>query len=213
LPGPITANGSPTAEWLIAVGTIGAVLTALGLQWWGSFREKRRRPVLSLSFDEHKFQDEKNAAGATVPYLRMALTNAQGKDAARDVQVLVTRVSEVAGGGVQRWLVNPALGWPNSLNPVPIMTIPAGATRYVDIGCWMQGSMAPLDLTLAVVPTPNSDRHRLPPGKHQIYLSVIAANADARSWVATVAFGDEWSHGLAHVRDLEASVEPDASSA
>src|SRR3954451_8496586 len=58
-------------------------------------------------------------------------------------------VDEIGGGGVKRWLVNPALAWPNSLDPIPRMTIPPGATRYVDLGAWPT-HILPLRLTVGV---------------------------------------------------------------
>jgi len=180
---------SSAAEWLTAVGTLLAVVVAVGLQGWLDFRAKRRRPLLTLRFDEHKYQEENNPeTGAGIPYLRLAVTNARGKETARDVEILLLRVDEVGGGGVKRWLVNPAFAWANSLDPMPRMTIPPGVTRYVDIGCWVRSSG--LILKLCVKPEPGSGRHHLPPGRYRLLLSVTARNADATTWSAELSFDE-----------------------
>jgi hypothetical protein len=153
------------ADWLTAVGTLLAVAAAVGVQlviWW---RAWHRRPSLTLEFDRHAFTHEANKTGDDIPFLRLAVTNAKGKEAATDVEVLVLEVNEKPNSGaVIRWLVNPALGWPNSLDPFPRMTIPPGATRYVDVGWWIGG--IPLTFVLGVTPTPYSERHRLTAGRY-----------------------------------------------
>lgn len=198
-------TGASLAEWLTAVGTLLAVAVAVGFQAWLAYTANRRRPSLSLEFDSHRYQEEVNPAGGSVPYLRLAVTNAPGKHAARDVEVLVKRVDQLGDGGVRRWLVNPALAWPNSLDPLPRMTIPAGTTRYVDVGCWIQ--LTPLTLKLAVQPEPNSNRHLLLPGSYEIELAVTARNADATTWVCLISFGESIQQGLAIPANPTASVQ------
>jgi hypothetical protein len=130
---------------LIAVGTIGAVFAAVGLQlvlWW---REKQRRPELALAFDEHKTAEEKYQPTDTLAtFLRLAVSNAPGKDTARDVEIIVLEIEEFAispagSGGQSVWLANPALGWTHAFDSelryqLPRTSIPPGATRYVDVG-------------------------------------------------------------------------------
>src|SRR5437879_4057645 len=119
------------AEWLIAGGTISAVVVAVSLQASISFRERRRKPTLTLAFDDHAYAWESAPNGTRFRYLRLAITNARGKHAAEDVEVFVLRVDGgPPGGRISRWLVNPSLRWPNlRREQPPLVTIPPGATR------------------------------------------------------------------------------------
>src|SRR6266571_1391594 len=82
---------------LVAIGTVGAVIVAVALQlvlWW---REKRRRPALTLAFDQHMKADEKyQMSDAPATFLRLAVANAPGKDTAREVEILVLEINEFA---------------------------------------------------------------------------------------------------------------------
>jgi hypothetical protein len=202
---------------LTAIGTVGAVIVAVGLQCWLSWRERRGRPKLTLEFDRHMRADETDQQGNTLPYLRLAVTNAEGKDTARDVEILVVSIEEyaitqVGGGKRQIWLANPALAWANSVDPVPRMSIPPGATRYVDVGCWVQVEMvAEVNLRLSVVPPPNSNRHLLRPGGWRLRLAATMWKGDASHWDAEVSFESTVSPGIASPRNLKATVGPAVS--
>jgi hypothetical protein len=191
---------SAAAEWLTAAGTIGAVIVAVGLQAWISFQSARHRPRLTLSLDQHHFTTERQRNGKPIPYLRAAVSNERGRAAAQEVEVLVESVIEVSGGGVRRWLVNPALSWPNSLDQLPRMTITPGSTRYVDVGFWLAPGAAvkigdgpthhaaELTFILSVNPVPHSGRHLLTPARYEIVLAAAARNADASRWMLKLAF-------------------------
>ena len=73
---------------LTAIGTVGAVIVAVGLQAWVGWKEGHRRPKLTLDFDSHMRANETDQHGSTLPYLRLAVTNAKGKETARDVEIL-----------------------------------------------------------------------------------------------------------------------------
>jgi hypothetical protein len=197
---PIIADS--TTQWLTAVGTVLAVVVAVFLQAWITWRTHRRQPKLTLARDDYAYSKEANKERALIPYLRLAVTNASGKHAAEAVEVLVLRIDggPRGSGGVNRWLVNPALGWPNSLDPLPRMTIPPGTTRYIDVGYWSQsgqdGGLPRWLLELAVQPRPYSDRHILEPGEYVIELAVAARNADATKWRLGVAFEAQADSGL-----------------
>lgn len=198
---------------LTALGTVGAVVVAVGLQWWLTQKEHDRQPTLTLSFDSHKLTNETSLAGTTLPYLRLAVANAEGKDTARDVEVLVISIDEYAvraagSGGRNVWLANPALAWANSVDPVPRMSIPPGATRYVDVGRWVQAPMvAQQELRLSIVPDlKHSDRHQLPPGDWRLRLAVTVRNADATFWDVEVSWGSTATAGIAQMTNLTADV-------
>jgi hypothetical protein len=149
-------------------------------------------PKLMLAFDEHYFIHESASDGSGIPYLRLAISNGLGRHAAADVKILVLRVDEVGGGGVKRWLVNPALSWAHSIPPSSRLTVPAGATRYIDLGFWPDRSR-PIKLWLGVVPQPNTDRHWLPPGRYEIELAATMTNGDASGWLAEVSFEENFA--------------------
>lgn len=196
---------------LTAIGTVGAVVAAVGLQAWLHHKQRVSRPSLTLHFDSNMQTSETNpATGALLPYLRMAVTNAQGKDTAADVEILILEVQEFAispagSGGRRVWLANRALGWANSLDPVPRMTIPPGATRYVDVGRWVQ--QTPMSVVLCVVPEPGSNRHVLDPGGWRLRLAATIRNGDATFWEAEVSYGETVQQGPATPTRVTATVK------
>lgn len=203
---------------LTAIGTVGAVIVAVGLQAWLSKKERDRRPKLTLAFDSHMRADEADQHGNTLPYLRLAVTNAERKETARDVEILILGIEEYAtsqagSGGRQIWLANAALAWANSVDPLPRMSIPPGATRYLDIGCWIQLQIvAELNLRLSIVPQPHDDRHFLPPSGWRLRLAATTSNGDATYWDVKVSFQDTLSQGIATLANLQAKVNSVASA-
>ena len=204
---------------LTAIGTVGAVVVAIGLQGWLSWSQRRRRPSLTLAFDSHMKVDETNPpSGARLPFLRLAVSNAKGKEAAADVEVLVVNVQEISvgpvgGGGRYVWLANPALSWTHhtqvvggNLLPSTRMSIPSGATRYLDVGCWLPP--IPLKLTLSVFPIPGSKRHELVAGTWRLELDVTLQNGDVTRWYAQVGFAEKVVAGLAQPVDVTGTVTP-----
>jgi hypothetical protein len=194
---------------LTAIGTVGAVIVAVGLQLWLNYREKSRRPKLTLAFDSHQKVDEQNPAGATIPYLRVAVTNDRERNTAEDVELLVLDVQEyatssVGSGGRNVWLANPALGWTNSLHAAPTMTIPPGATRYADVGCWI--GVVPLEFHLMVVPTPGNRRHVLDAGGWRIRLAATIRNGDVTFWELNVSFEEKVQQGVSEPGNVETGV-------
>ena len=113
----------------------------------------------------------------------------------------------VGSGGRHVWLANPALGWANSVSRLPRMSIPPGATRYVDIGCWVQVQIvAEVNLRLSVVPQPNSNRHLLPPSGWRLRLAATMRNGDATYWDAEISFESTVSQGIANLANLKATI-------
>lgn len=205
---------------LTAVGTVGAVVVAVGLQGWLDWKQRRAHPQLTLHFDSHmQAQETDPVTGAVMDYLRLAVSNAEGKSTAEDVEILILEIQEFAtgaggSGGRRVWLANPALGWANSLDPLPRMTIPAGATRYVDVGRWLQlqSPVAELSFVLSVVPEPGSNRHILTRGNWRIRLAATLRNGNATFWDAEIFYDETIAAGLANLVGLTAKIERLASA-
>jgi hypothetical protein len=171
---------------LTAVGTIGAVLVALFLDELPVLRQRRREPRLTLT---HSVDDSAIEVTYTptslvsvgvsgrAAYLRLAVSNEPGHDAARDVEVLLQRVERIHGEHghvIERvHVASPPFGWSNV--ETTSLTIPAGVTRVIDVGIvdgppdpeFQSGSPPdkppPLVLRLGIVPEPADGRNRLPP--------------------------------------------------
>lgn len=183
-----------TADWLTAVGTVAAVVVAVFLQAWISWRARGRRPKLSLSFDRFAYAWERQLDATEIRYLRLAVTNARGKHAAEEVEVLVLKIDggPRGSGVVDRWFTNAALRWPNlRLADPPRVTVSPDATRYVDVGCWRQSSENQLPrflFELALDMKPHSEKHLLEPGEYKIEMAVVPRNADSTRWIVTLSF-------------------------
>jgi hypothetical protein len=170
----------------------------------------KTRPKLTLEFDGHKVVDEADPAGATIPYLRLAVTNAEGGRTAEHVQVLIVNIkafatSSAGSGGQVIWLADPALGWANSVDKLPRMSIPPGTTRYVDMGCWHP--QIPLGLELGVVPRPNNNRHVLSPGGWKIRLAATMRNGNATFWDARVSYDASVQAGVGRPVKISAEIQ------
>src|SRR5687768_15493534 len=88
-----------TLDVLTALGTTGAVLAVLVLALlsgtWRAYRRWRRRPVLKLAFDRSMHLNPEGIAldgddtVSRAAYVRLAVTNEDGRAAAHGVEVLV----------------------------------------------------------------------------------------------------------------------------
>jgi hypothetical protein len=204
-------------DWLIAVGTVGAVIVALGLAWWSDRKARRRRPLLSLGFavstgvvnelvtytsdvtmtgaDGLPYTRTANFGTGPAAYVRFDVRNARGRDAAEDVEVLLSRIERPSSTSETATveISFPPFGWTHLQDTK--LTMPPGITRSVDIG-WLQGNppkdlgFDPDVLELLVRPAPGNGRNLLPPGTYELYLSVAARNADAVDYVARISFSD-----------------------
>jgi hypothetical protein len=90
------------------------------------------------------------------------------------------------------------------------MTIPPGATRYADVGCWV--SRIPLEFHLMVVPTPGNRRHILNPSGWRVRLAATVRNGDVTFWDLTVSFEEAVQQGLADPVNVKAEVQSIASA-
>lgn len=155
--------------------------------------------------------------------MRLAVSNAPGKDTARDVEIIVLEIEEFAispagSGGRRVWLANPALGWTHAFDSelryqLPRTSIPPGATRYVDVGRWLQlADASDLNFVMSVVPEPATLRHVLTPSGWRLRLSATMQNGDATFWDAKISYGLTHSAGIAQLIDVTATVVKVASA-
>jgi hypothetical protein len=177
------------ATVVAALGTVGAVVLALWLQ---VYRERRRKPSLRLVYSAADPASEAWAPvyreGHQALWLRFSVCNATGKDTARDVQVLVTRVvtprerSELVPGGPLHW---------TDLRS-PTIDLPAGISRKVDVAQLElpASTQAGTVLWLKVSPVEGDTRHRLEPGSYDVELAVTAQGVDAVFYNAKLDFED-----------------------
>jgi hypothetical protein len=189
-------------EWLIAIGTVGAVITALYVAGRPARARRRRRPKLSLSLDDElgitietvTLENDKTGsvvASTPAPWIRLSVTNQNGKDTATDVELFAARITEPDAGAAQpRAHVSfPPFGWPHV--ETARMDVPAGVTRLIDIG-WYELNPTHSDvkdkLQLRLVPFPTDQRHLLKPGTYDFDLTLSAHNADARYFTMQVTF-------------------------
>jgi hypothetical protein len=196
-----TKDWDEIREWLIALGTVGAVIVALFIAGWQARRIDRRRPVLSLSLDDAfgltketvAYLDSNGEVNATSPayYLRLSVTNENGKDAASAVELFPAQYREQSADAADAptFASFPPFAWTHLSRAV--VDVPAGVTRLIDLARFALSPSvyAPKDtLELLVTPQPNDQRHLLAPGDHFLALTLSAHNTDARYYMLIVTF-------------------------
>jgi hypothetical protein len=137
-----------TAEWLTAAGTLGAVVVAVGLQGWQSWRSRRRRPSLSLSFDNERDRvdvpPQRPASPEQKPdfycshWVRPQVRNERGRNSAEDVEVILVSVRAEPDGpessppvADERLLEGSALKW-SEVDSAKV-SLPPGVARHFDL--------------------------------------------------------------------------------
>jgi hypothetical protein len=185
------------ADWLIAVGTIGAVLVALFLQvaipYW-------RRPTLVIlpgTIPESVTDtDEQDVEGE---WWDIPVTN-DGRGDAIGAQVLLTHVS--TGDGTKTRVPLRSLKWTHFHSG--IADIPAGITRSVELGHIKPIAGGPLSLGI-YPPLGESERGELQRDAYQITFAVVASNARARYFKLDLRFDES---GLSFPDGVLASARP-----
>jgi hypothetical protein len=197
-----------TLDVLIALGTTGAVIVALGISVGGglvrSFRDWRRRPLLTLTHDPKthvrremiKWRGKPKSIGAG--YVRLAVTNPPGRRAAEDVEVLVEAIRAIAPppGVEDEWIGE---GWTvRDFGPLiwthdapPALRIGPGVSRTVDLGFLYADDE---DVTyqrfmMGLKTTSGSMIDQLHAGSYDITLVVTGSNCDARRFRVGFEFG------------------------
>jgi hypothetical protein len=195
-------------EWLIAFGTVGAVIVALFLARRQERRARARRPMLSLVYSEifgiseeevTYARDGAIAGTGASTWLRFNVSNEPGRDAAEDVELLLWRVMKTpdeAGVGRLLDISFPALLWTHA--GTTRLTISPGVVRSVDIARRFHDppyhELRDI-LELCLDPVPADGRHRLAAGTYDLELTLSARNANARDYWTRITF-DPSSHSI-----------------
>lgn len=115
-----------------AVGTLGAVIVALGVALLPMIVARRRRPRLSVTHSELDIVRSRRES-EDVARFRLRISCAQRKVAAAAVEVFVESISETVAEGIRALL--PAGGQPlrASHSSRVAQAVPSGASRFVDL--------------------------------------------------------------------------------
>ena len=158
-----------TLDVLIALGTTGAVIVAVGIAVITSLFRRRRRPSLTLSHDPDSDRTvemwvHRLATMGSRAALSACVSDAPGKHAAEDVQVFVVAVNGVpVNFGPLGWThIGEAVGAGTDFVWIPgtKQTLGPGITRTVDLGYAVSSTAF---FTLAVHPEPLTDAHHIEP--------------------------------------------------
>ncbi len=202
-------------EWLIAVGTVGAVLVAL---FWEPIRARWKRPKLDLSFDASSpdaitVNVDYPAAGpskyAPSHWLRLNVSNRPRRRSAHEVRVLVTSVHRLGpdGTAVERLpLDTVALIWSNLKKASDVTEIPPGVDRRVDVAnlIWATNQLprdgaTGCEAELQVIPEPSARRNRLAAGRYRLDLALSARDVDARRFSLLLKADGVWQSDAAAI--------------
>lgn len=202
-----------TGEWLrtwaTVVGAIAASAAVVLALYRDTFREWRRRPKISLSFDG----PPQDAISVLVDYqpepgrrvlshwLRLGVSNSTSRRTASEVRVLVTSLYRLERGKeVRQPLDTVALIWSNLPEPTDAVELPPGMRRRVDVAAlrWPSDQIPARDdigswAELQVIPTPSSSRNHLVPGYYKLELVVTAKDVDATSYSVRLRVDGRWA--------------------
>jgi hypothetical protein len=213
LPALHETGGQILREWLIAVGTIGAALAALYIGVW---RDRWRRPQLSLKYvplsvdplstDQVVVDDPPHKN--TSAYVRLRVLAKQDRTAAEGVEVMVTGARALVARPADPPITEPkaiaidgmSLQWSYASgyvsDPVTPRTIPSGAYRHVDLlevrSLVEYEVRPPLSAIVAVRPFPGGERSMVTAGEFEVDLAVTASNAPPKRYRVTVSFNGDW---------------------
>jgi hypothetical protein len=205
-----------TAEWLTAIGTVGAVILALILALWGEkIGRWRIRPKLSL--EAHVGRPESVSvrrqgaytlttgytgsfdAGAAY-FFRLAIRN-RGNTEARDVQVFLESVERIVNGKPERIpeCTPMNLVWSNRRNATLPTLLPEMPPVYCDLvhvdepkPRSTSEEQPDAQLVLDVEFPSNTGGHALAAGTYQFGIILAAANHKPHRYKLEVIFSGTW---------------------
>lgn len=180
----LSADIASVASLIVAIATAAGLLATL---WFQAYLPARHRPALSLEY-ERGSRDLNYLEHDRSTWLRFRVGNANGKDLAHAVEVLL---ADIKRDGKPMPAAFPArtLHWSDQEGRSrQRLDIPAGIYRHVDIG-HILGDVSPDVFQVALEPpdpNPRETRERLGPGRYTLYLIVTAANANPVRYEAEV---------------------------
>jgi len=193
--------GSDTAEWLTAIGTIGATLVALA--FGVGLRERLSRPKVGLRFSADNISDQlltSTVLGVRSAWVRLRVAN-DGRTAAERVRVSVLgaeRRSDETWEQAAPEVVGATLRWSNRPNE-PTLDIPPRSERPLDLFSILgelanQGEL-PMELAIGPV-VPANNAHRLAPGGWRLLLEVSADNTPPVTAYMSFRFDGYWTDNV-----------------
>jgi hypothetical protein len=203
-----------TVEWMTAAGTVGAVVVAVGLQGWQSFRARRRRPSLSLSFDNERDRvdvpPQRPASPMQQPdfyvshWVRPQVRNDRGRNSGEDVEVILVRVRAQSDGSVpsravadERLLEGSRLKW--SEVKAATVSLPPGVARHFDLvhvdnmiveadGDDLEGRSP---IRFDVHPVPAAKYYRAFKQRYEVTVAVTARDTDAILYSTVIEYDQQ----------------------
>lgn len=114
-------------------GTIVALLIALGGAFFPAIVRKRKRPALSITYSRI---EEFSSSDELYYWIRVPISNAVGKNEAKNVEVFLEEFLQESENGFQRrkGLVPMRIKWCHGEAP-SCPSIPAGSFRLLHLGC------------------------------------------------------------------------------
>jgi hypothetical protein len=196
--------GSPWVE-ISAVATALAVVVALVTPWIVEALRKRsarrRIPMLDLRFEPHADRAIERVLYSDGPeghaaWIRLGVSNAAGREAAREVEVLLESARATPAPGQAEvppvLIAYPAVPWTHVPAETTRVTIPAGATRSLDVATIYLRGDARKALNLLIAAAPFDQRNRVDPGRYELIFVVTAHNADAQRYVVELEWDGEF---------------------
>jgi hypothetical protein len=197
-----------TAEWLTAVGTVGAVVLALVLALWGEeIRRLVARPQLSLKThvgrpDSVSVKRETTAGSSsgTAYFFRLAVRNS-GNTAAREVQVFLDSVERVVNGKSEKVAECTPMNllWSYRRNATLPTLLPKMPPTYCDLvhveepqPGWNPLEQRDASLVLDVEFPSNTGGHVLGAGTYFVRIILAGANCRPRRYKLEVVFPGSW---------------------
>jgi len=202
-----TAGGTTTQEWILtgaaiisAIGTIGAVFTALFLLPW---KERRRRPRLSVTFDsasEFDFMVGVPTQGQGCSHWVLPrVHNETRKDSAANVEVVFIEMRNLETGEPLQF-ENRCLEWSGVGGTQ--LTIAPGLYRHTTL-LFLMDPKAPIasdgaegfQARVVVKPEPGGERSALSKGRYRARFAVTASNAETVAYEIEVSYDGTWWRG------------------
>lgn len=193
----VDKTGSSWAEWLTAIGTVGATVAAvmLGL----GFKEWVFRPRLQFRFSTSSVSTEVltgTRGGNPAAYVRLGIAN-EGRASANRVRISLLEIeSWDSSDGWAR--VGPEMDaatfiWSNRPGE-PALDIPPKSERPLDLFAilrdWQAQGEMPMGLQIGVIPANRADQ--LAPGAWRVKLEASADNASPRTSYIAFRFDGSW---------------------